>query len=219
MRGDNTVFDVILDFDGPILEGRQRHYECYSRILRRHGRKTLSQDDYWAMKRAATNRHTQLQATESDDLYSIFHDEWIATIESQDLLSLDQLQPGAKGALHFLAARGHRLFLATARRDRQLLFKQLTDLGIDQLFTEVAVVNPLADVADSKVRAIRAIFEPQPRGVFIGDTEADIAAARALGCRAIAVSCGIRNTEFLTKLAPDELHSSLSAWVSAHFAV
>jgi phosphoglycolate phosphatase-like HAD superfamily hydrolase len=44
---------------------------------------------------------------------------------------------------------------------------------------------------------------------MVGDTEADIWAAQAVGIPAIALTCGIRSEAYLQRLAPDHLESDL----------
>jgi phosphoglycolate phosphatase-like HAD superfamily hydrolase len=47
--------------------------------------------------------------------------------------------------------------------------------------------------------------------VWIGDTEVDVIAARIVGSRSVAVSCGIRSRSLLTTLNPDLVVPRLSA--------
>jgi len=46
--------------------------------------------------------------------------------------------------------------------------------------------------------------------IWIGDTEVDIEAARALGCRVCAVTCGLRTEAYLSSLSPDYIVQSLA---------
>ena len=45
--------------------------------------------------------------------------------------------------------------------------------------------------------------------MIIGDTEADVAAAKSIGAMSIAVTSGIRDYDFLEKLSPDVIIRSV----------
>ena len=48
------------------------------------------------------------------------------------------------------------------------------------------------------------------RALWIGDTEVDVAAARALGCPVWLLTCGLRTGPYLASLAPEFLGPDLT---------
>ena len=207
MTGPTTL---VLDLDGPILDTRRRHEACYRQILAEHGRDPLSSDDYWAAKRAAQLLTKQLAATGSEDLYDAFRARWLDLIETPAMLALDTVQAGAVRQLEQWGAEGRRTVLATLRQNPEALAYELSGFGLDALLDHV-LVSSHGDGGEGKAARVRAAVPDLDleRTWWIGDTEADVRGARALGCRVCLVTCGIRNGPFLAALGPDALAADL----------
>src|SRR5207237_1355265 len=116
---------LILDLDGPILEGRERQYACYRNILTESGFTAVSLECYWEMKRARVPLAAQLAATGAEALRESFPKRWLEEIESDVLLERDTVQPGAKETLAAWQEAGLRMVLATQRRNAMGLHRQL----------------------------------------------------------------------------------------------
>lgn len=201
---------VVLDLDGPLLDGRLRHYACYREILTRHGFDLLSLDQYWAMKRARKNLREQLAATGADALVDVFREQWLERIEQPDLLKLDRLQPGVLAVLDAWRAHGVRLILATMRRDKHGLEAHLRRCRLACRFSRVLCCDPTRGGV-GKAHRVRQAFpdlDDHPC-VWIGDTEADVNAARAMGCVIWVVTSGLRDETYLQSLHPDYLTADL----------
>ena len=84
---------IFLDLDGPILEGKNRHYQCYKDILKRHGGTVLDIDVYWDMKTSKIKRDILLLKSNFEKTYEVFFQEWMQNIEDEKYLSLDVLKP------------------------------------------------------------------------------------------------------------------------------
>lgn len=202
---------IILDLDGPILDGRLRHYQCYSDILLENGFTPISEDEYWEMKRNCLDRHRQLAASGADGIYDKFIKTWLERIEGKDYLSLDRLQPGVMQKLQEWKYRGIRLFLVTMRNNKSNLDWQLGLFGLLSLFEPILAVSTQgADIG--KADAVKASIKEEDCDsvLWIGDTEADINAARLLGIKVCAVCCGLRAPDYLTTLKPDFIVPSLN---------
>ena len=208
-RGVDTL---VLDFDGPVLDGRDRHHACYAGILAEHGYAPLKPEPYWAMKRRMASRREQLAASGAEAVYDAFLAAWLERIERPEMLALDRVQPGAAKALRGWKAAGLRLVLATLRHSREGVHGQLARLGLDGVFEHVVVCDHRLGGA-GKARAVRdALGEVDPpRLLWIGDTEADVEAARTLGCPVVLVTCGLRDEARVAALAPDRIAPDLSA--------
>lgn len=203
---------VIIDLDGPVLDGQIRHFACYRDILVEHGFTPLPQARYWEMKRNRINRREQLAATGADSLYAEFLDAWLSRIETEPYLSLDRVHQGVAERLDDWRRSGIRLLLVTMRHNRRTLAWQLDTLDLRRRFDVVLAVNPTEPDAD-KAAAVRPYLDTASpdRVLWIGDTEIDIVAARRVGAAACAVTCGLRTQEYLASLGPDFLVRSVTA--------
>lgn len=201
---------VILDLDGPILDGKLRHYNSYSAILREHGFDPMPMDQYWEMKRDHCDLYEQLKVSNADGLQDQFMKLWLERIESRKYLRMDRLQPGATEKLRRWRGQGIRLVLATMRNNSKNLRWQLRSFRISDLFDQVVVVG--GHDGSKKAEAVRQQVEPSSSNtIWIGDTEADIDAARQIGVRVIAVASGLRSEEYLRSLKPDHVVPDLQA--------
>jgi HAD superfamily hydrolase (TIGR01509 family) len=203
---------VIIDLDGPVLDGQLRHYQCYRDIVTERGHRAMSLERYWDMKRHRVDRRSQLAATGAEALYDTFLPAWLQRIESPSYLALDRLQPGVHDKLEEWTRMGVRLVLVTMRRDHETLAWQLDTLELRHHFDSVVAVGPIEpDVA--KAAAAKSYLAPSSleRTLWVGDTEVDIAAARRVGVKVCAVTCGLRTRDFLASLRPDSLVSDMSA--------
>ena len=102
---------VVLDFDGPLLDGQLRHYNCYREIVVELGFPALDLQRYWRMKRARNNLRAILSASGAASIEQPFAAKWLERIEQPRLLAYDKLQPGVLGVLDDWAAKGARLVL------------------------------------------------------------------------------------------------------------
>lgn len=197
---------VILDLDGPLLDGRARHYACYREILEEHGMTPLLPAPYWDLKRGGAGSRAQLAASGAESIHQAFVKSWLDRIELPRLLALDRLQPGVLEKLESWRRRGLRLVLATHRRNRASLLEQLNHLGLTAFQRIVVCEGPKAEkVRDDCPELV------SNRCVWIGDTEDDIEAGRVLGCTVWAVTCGLRTERFLAGLRPDHLVEDIRA--------
>ena len=198
-----VINTIVLDLDGPLLEGKKRHYKCYADILSRHGFVPLDIDVYWQMKRACVNRRDILSKSHAEGMYDTFLDEWLANIEKQDYLACDELQPNVLIKLKQWNEKGIKLILATMRKNEDNLNQQLQNLGLKPCFDSVVVCDH-SKGGVGKAESVRTRYPDLNRGkcLWIGDTEADAQAAAHLGCPRILVSCGLRDDEHLKSYAP-----------------
>jgi phosphoglycolate phosphatase len=206
------IRNLILDLDGPILDGKLRHYQCYGDILREHGFVPLSVDEYWEMKRHRYDRRRQLSATGAEGIYDAFLTAWLERIEQKEYLALDRLQPQVIEKLGSWKADGLGLHLVTLRNNEANLIWQLDRLNLLPLLDHVASVRSSAS-GQGKADAVRGIIslEELETALWIGDTEIDIMAARQLGVKVCVVECGLRSGECLATFDPDYRATELSS--------
>ena len=138
----------------------------------------------------------------------------IERIESKKYLLLDRLQNHAVDILSDWEKSGMRLFLVTMRNKPASLYWQLGELGIAHFFDEVVVVGS-CQAGANKSANIRPLLNNSrlEEVIWIGDTEVDIHAARELGVKVCALTCGLRTEEYLASLLPDMLEKDLNSFV------
>jgi phosphoglycolate phosphatase-like HAD superfamily hydrolase len=213
---------IITDFDGPIMDVSERYYQVYLLCLEQTKKpgqeiQTLSKAEFWACKRSKTPEVAiGIQSgltTEQAISFSQLRKELVHQLV---YLKFDQIIPTAIEALAQVQQQGIDLVVMTMRRDRELdyAFSQapLTpffpsnrryNLGNDYIKTK--------DEQDKPLLMLRAIQELPivDRTWMIGDTEADIAAAKSQNIPIIGVLSGIRDQPTLEKFQPDLIAANL----------
>ncbi|MDQ6990312.1 MAG: HAD hydrolase-like protein, partial [Mariprofundaceae bacterium] len=184
---------ILLDLDGPLLDGRRRHYQCYADILTAHGYNPMPIDDYWAMKRERKSRREQLAVSGAESIYGEFLAEWLERIEDTRYLALDCVQVGAVGVLRKWASEDMEVILVTMRNNRENLMAQLELLGLLSYLSNVVVCKHALGGVGKAMALKRFIPDIDVSScLWIGDTEADCEAARHLGCRVVLLTEGLR---------------------------
>lgn len=197
------VKQIFLDLDGPLLDGKERHYRCYKAILEQHGYTPIAIDEYWEKKRNLFNRRDLLDLSGAGKIYDIFLDDWHSMIETPEMLVLDKVQEGALECLQNWKAKGIALTLVTLRKNKSGLEAQLNITGLRSYLDAVFACDH-AEGGEGKAAAVRSLCSDANsmcNSLWVGDTEADWTAASLLGCAVILVSNGLRNEPYLKSLA------------------
>jgi phosphoglycolate phosphatase len=207
------IKQIFLDLDGPLLDGKERHYFCYRTILEKFGFAPIGIDEYWDMKRALLNRRDLLNLSGAKTIYEEFLVLWLAMIESPAALVFDKVQEGAIDCLRNWKAQGVELVLVTMRKDKSALEGQLALTGL-RPFLDTVLVCDHTDGAEGKANAVRNVYYAhnlRKNTLWIGDTEADWGAAQSLGCDVVLLSNGLRNETHLRSLAGNQVEPSITA--------
>jgi phosphoglycolate phosphatase-like HAD superfamily hydrolase len=205
---------LILDLDGPILDGRQRQYRCYSDIVLELGGLPLAIDEYWSLKRKRIDHAELLCRSGGVPSDGAFQRAWLERIELPDYLRLDVVQTGVRETLSAWRHEGRRLILATMRQSESNLIAQLSSLTLLEFFEYVVQVrgNTATAAKDKASEVARRVPNLGAGGtLWIGDTEVDLEAGRAVGTVVALVGCGIREASWLATLDPDFLEDDLPA--------
>ncbi|HIK04415.1 MAG TPA: HAD family hydrolase [Trichormus sp. M33_DOE_039] len=217
---------LITDFDGPIMDVSERYYRVYQFCLeeiRRPGQSVqeLAKSEFWQMKRsripekqiALTSGLDEMQAQEFAQLRR-------KTVHTEPYFQYDILVPGAVEALLKIQQAGVDLAVMTMRRVRELDYAfQKYDLG--KFFPEnrcYCLSNDYVktrDIEDKPLLMTKAVGELPPAADtwMVGDTEADIAAAKKHDIKVMAVESGIRDRTQLELYHPDFIVANLSTAV------
>jgi phosphoglycolate phosphatase len=198
------IQNVILDLDGPLLDGKMKHYTCYSEILRGLNYEPIGMDAYWQMKRERVGLAETLAASAAGAISERFKASWLELIEQPRFLALDRLQPCALSKLRKWRELNLRLILVTQRQHAEHLKSQLVTLGLASVLNDVIVCRHSEGGRGKVQRLQQAIPNISPEDcVWIGDSEIDVEAANSLGCPIWAVACGIRTADYLESLGAD----------------
>jgi phosphoglycolate phosphatase len=125
-----------------------------------------------------------------------FLERFLERIEAPASLALDRLFSGVEATLAALRRRGARLVLLSLRRSPDAFAGQVDRLGIGPAFELVDAGRAYEDGAMAKRHLIERVGFGAAAAV-VGDTEADVLAARALGLASVGVTTGLRNRRYL----------------------
>lgn len=214
---------LITDFDGPIIDVSERYYRVYKFCLEKskypqQAVQELSKAEFWQLKRS---RVPEVQIGMRSGLDEVQAKNFALlrrqTVHTEPYFSDDTLAPGAVAALEKLQEAGIDLAVMTMRRVCELdyAFKRY-DLSRffpkNRCYCLSDDYVKTHDIDDKPLLMERALIElPVADDVWmVGDTEADMIAAKKHGVKAIAVLCGIRDREQLQFYSPDAIVDNLS---------
>jgi phosphoglycolate phosphatase-like HAD superfamily hydrolase len=214
---------LITDFDGPIMDVSDRYYHVYKLCLetiKKSDRevKQMSKSEFWQLKRAKV---PEVEIGIRSGLDGIQAQEFARmrrhTVHSMEHIGRDRILPGAIEALEKLQRSGVDLVVMTMRRVRELneAFDRY-DLGRffpnDRRYCLANDYIKTADVKDKPLLMEKALKELPSASItwMVGDTEADIAAAKTNDLKVIGVLSGIRDRSQLERYAPDAIVNNLS---------
>ncbi len=210
---------IITDFDGPIMDVSERYYQVYQFCLSQISRPDqiihqLPKSEFWRLKRAQVPERQIGQMSGLDDMQAAeFARLRRQTVHTRPYLNYDTPIAGATETLEQIQALGIDLLVMTMRRTSELeeAFSRC-DLGRffapDRRYCLSEDYVKTTDVGDKPLLMQRAIAElPPAESWMVGDTEADIAAAKTHGLKVVSVLSGIRDRTQLSQHQPD--------WVAA----
>lgn len=214
---------LITDFDGPIMDVSERYYQVYLYCLAQTQRShqsisTLNKQAFWDLKRAKVpERKIGLLSGLDEEQADRFARLRRQTVHTLPYLAHDRLLPGVREALGSLQRDGIDLVVMTMRRTRELdeAFERY-DLGAffpnNRRYCLSNDYVKTTDVEDKPRLMARALQElPSVSTVWmVGDTEADIIAAKTHGIPVVGVLSGIRDRDTLASYQPDYIVETLS---------
>lgn len=219
---------IITDFDGPIMDLSDRYYYVYQLCLERvklpgQSIVLLSKAEFWQRKRACIpEREIGIESGLTEMQADTFKQVRDLHAHQLQYLHLDRVVPGAIAALERIQSAGIDLLVMTLRHTRQLN-PALENYDLGQFFApphrycRADDDVKQGDVRDKTNMMERSIAELGVDAAtwMIGDTEADIIAARTYDLPVIAVLSGIRDREHLEKYQPTKIVPDLAAAVDA----
>jgi phosphoglycolate phosphatase-like HAD superfamily hydrolase len=169
---------VAFDFDGTLLDSRNRHVVVMQNVLDDASIK-LNVDDLIEFKSFGKNNIDYLVSKGMDTgTATEIQKKWIENIESDKYLALDVLYDDALDLLNKYSAEND-LILITARSNVDGLYKQIDKFNLRKYFSDIFVVQPGKTAAASKAE----ILKLQNAILMIGDTSSDAEAAKISGIK------------------------------------
>lgn len=214
---------LITDFDGPIMDVSDRYYRVYQQCLMETQRPdqevcVLPKAEFWEMKRGRVPE-TEIGILSGLDASGArsFADKRRQTVHTLPYLIYDRPASGAVETLEKVQRAGVELVVMTMRRVREL-DEALNRCNLGPFFPDnrrYCLPNDYVktgDVKDKPLLMAKALSELPPASDvwMVGDTEADIVAAKTHGVKVIGVLCGIRDRTQLEKYQPDLIANNLS---------
>jgi phosphoglycolate phosphatase len=201
---------LVFDLDGTLLDVSVRHHTVYSTLCASFDANALDRVTYWRLTRLRAGWPQILAASGiAPERFDAFEADFNAQIELPENLGFDLLFPAALPLLTKLAAH-HVCVLVAMRASEPALRAELGVLSLRPFFEATETASGLGEPA-FKVRAglIRKMVPDGTPAIVIGDTEADVMAASALGYPSIAVCSGFREREILEQQEPTYLVDDL----------
>ena len=222
---------LITDFDGPIIDVSERYYRVYQFCLTQSKRSDqtinqLSKSEFWQLKRSRIPERkigiiSGLEAEQAQKFARLRRQ----TVHSLPYLVYDCLLPNVKEALEKLQHSNVDLVVMTMRRVREL-DAALDRYDLSRFFAadrRYCLTNDQiksTDVEDKSQLMKRALKDLPPAADvwMIGDTEADIVAAKTNTIKVIGVLSGIRDRLQLESYEPNFIVNNFSEAVELAIA-
>lgn len=191
------VVNLIFDLDGTLIDSRQRLYRLFQQLV---PSSKLTFESYWTLKRGKVSNENILTKEFGFDAVAVecFVFDWMASIETPELLAFDTNFPGMHEALHRLSKQA-RLHVCTARQHRQSAVDQIDRLGLLPFFESIMVTEQ----SKSKEELIASVSGLGSQDWIIGDTGKDIKVGQELGIKSCAVLSGFLSEKSLRPYGPD----------------
>jgi len=213
---------LITDFDGPIMDVSERYYRVYQYCLnaiQQPGQvlQPLSKAEFWRLKRsqvpeAEIGLRSGLEANQAKAFARLRKE----TVHTLPYLRFDTPIPGAVETLERAQKMGFDLTVMTMRRVKEL-DEAFERCNLGRFFKpdrRYCLSNTYVKTADTKDKPLlmkRALAElPTVPTWMVGDTEADIIAAKTYGIPVIGVLSGIRDRHRLLQHEPDWIANNLA---------
>ena len=196
-----------MDLDGTLLDTWRRHWGAYCKACETVGVKPIPFTRFKALKREGPDAAAALLKGLDARAQKVFQETQLRWIEDPKLLSLDRPFTGSASFLLW-AGKHFDLRLATSRHSEARAARQLKSLGLRTYFTQVVLTNGRQGRPADKAALARRSKTPS---LWVGDTEAEAAAARSAEAPFFACGRGIRNPGVLSRFKPRIIFTSYAA--------
>jgi len=210
-----TVNGVIFDLDGTLIDSLDAYSLAFNRVAERHRLLPLDirkmadfLNQFISLDQLLQRLYPEFTAEGRGLFMEEMRNEFISL--SKDYITL---QPYAKEVLGELRGHGMKIGVATGRMSvGNAKWRELRHLQIDNLVDTVVTAGetkPKPDPA-ALIKCALDLGLSLAECVFVGDSRADIIAARSAGVPVIAISTGVASMEELASEGPHHIIESLA---------
>lgn len=185
---------IAFDFDGTLLDSRNRHIVVMRDVLHDFDIK-LDVNDLIEFKSTGKNNIDYLISKGvNENTATEIQKKWVENIERNKYLALDVLYDDAVDLLSKYS-KENDLILITARSNVAGLNKQIDKFNLRKYFKEIFIVFPGKTATDAKAKTLKQ----QNAILMIGDTTSDARAACIAGTRFEFHENGFHNQKTVIK--------------------
>jgi phosphoglycolate phosphatase-like HAD superfamily hydrolase len=210
---------IFLDLDGTLLDDTERHYQTYLELCHAPDLKAvpIPKHEYWVLRRKGVSWEEILKKSRLfPTKFQHFRDRFEERVETPEMLTHNRLVEGAETFLGKVYTKTP-IVLISQRNNAAGLETELHGYGVRKYFVTVLCGGPKrkrkdrpSDRGEQKASLIRQRYKMPPAdALYIGDTETDVAVARAFGLTIFLVEGGHRSKEQLMKADPDRIVANL----------
>jgi len=200
------VVGVVFDWDGVLLDSLGAAFNVYNKIFARVGTKRLTKDEYLELQ-SPNWYEFYVKIGLPTSLWKEVDREWLRLYEEESPgLHLDALR-----CLSLLKESGLRLGLVS-NGSRSRVEKELASFGLNRFFEAVLFGERKEELKPSPVmiqRALDAMGVEPLDAVYVGDSPADIQAAKSAGVASVAIARGPIEEKRLRGEKPDQMFADL----------
>ena len=202
---------VIFDWDGVLLDSLGAAFNVYNKIFAKVGTKMLTRDEYLELQ-SPNWYEFYIKIGLPTSLWKEVDREWLRLYEEES----PDLHPDALRCLSVL--RGSKLKLAlVSNGSRSRVEKELARFGLNRFFDAVLLGEKKEELKPSPVMIQKALgvmgAEPQDV-VYVGDSPADIQAARSAKVPSVAIARGPIQATRLHNEKPGRMFADLDEMTS-----
>jgi HAD superfamily hydrolase (TIGR01549 family) len=206
---------VIFDLDGTLIDSLTAYTLAFNRTVDRHRLLPINLHEmsdllnqFISLDDMLHRTYPHLGAEKRAAFMTEMRNEFIAL--APDHITL---QPYAKEVLGELREQGMKIGIATGRMsDGSSKWRELRNLRIDSLIDAVVTAGETRPKPDP-ASLIKCVFDlglTPDACVFVGDSRADIIAARSAGVISIAIPTGVASRQDLAEEQPQYIIDSLA---------
>jgi len=201
------VTGVLFDWDGVLLDSLGAAFNVYNKIFARVGTKMLTKDEYLELQ-SPNWYEFYVKIGLPPSIWKEVDQEWLRLYEEES----PGLHPDALRCLSVLKEAGLRLALVS-NGSRSRVGKELTRFGLGGFFEVVLFGEKKEELKPAPVMIQSALgtmgMKPQD-AVYVGDSPADIQAAKRAKVPSVAIARGPIQAERLSREQPDQMFADLN---------